>query len=211
MTAGSPQDGDLVRAVEASREAEIVEGVLRLRHVPSLDYVQVHVIGPPGYFFRVDPASVEVIRRGVEPVSADELEDPLRGDPGWRRITDLDTAIAEGLVPPVKKRPNISWSEMEDRLDRVTAPLVAAGWDIVYRDREASDQYGDSVFLDVERDELSMQLQYFEDDYLAVWPLEASDEDDDDLGCSESLCEIEDASVERSRAVFAEQGWLDRR
>ena len=38
MTTG-PREGDLVRAVEDSREATVVEGVLRLRLVPSLDYM----------------------------------------------------------------------------------------------------------------------------------------------------------------------------
>ena len=93
----SPRDGDRVRAVEDSREATVVEGVLRLRLVPSLDYVQVHVIGPPGYFWSVDPASVEVIEPEVAFVPDDELEDPLRKQPGWRRITDLHAAMAEGL------------------------------------------------------------------------------------------------------------------
>jgi hypothetical protein len=205
---GGARDGDLVRAVENTRQPGTVEGILRLRHVPSLDYVQVHVLGLDGGYFSVDPASVEVIRHGVGFVSDEDLADPLRGEPGWRRIIELDAAIAEGLVPPVQKRPDISQSEMDDRLDVAAAPLVAAGWTTSPHDFEESAQFGDCVLFEVARDGVTLLLEYYEDDCLVVWPLEPSGKADEDEP-SELICAIDDPTAERCRAEFAAHGWLD--
>ena len=50
------RNGDLVRAGVDDRDARTVIGTLRLRHVPSLNYVQVIVENDDGWFW-IDPAN----------------------------------------------------------------------------------------------------------------------------------------------------------
>lgn len=83
--------------------------------------------------------------------SATDLGDPLQADAGWRRITDLDSAIAEGLVHPARERAGGSWADLHFRLEGLVAPMLAVGWRIVGRDRDESAEFGDSVFCRLER------------------------------------------------------------
>jgi hypothetical protein len=202
------QDGDLVRARIDDRNAEVVVGVLRLRHVPSLNYVQVHVVTDDG-FERVDPASVEVIEVGAFVVSNSDLEDPLKGDPGWRRITDLDAAISEGLVEPARLRQGGTWEDMEERLRNLASPLLESGWSVFDTDRNTSGESGDSVHLILNREDTTIDLELYEDDYMTLWPVNFEKYEQDDWESEEPLASIDGATAENCRAAFVEVGWLD--
>lgn len=195
--------------MEDSRDRQAVEGVLRLRHIPSLDYVQVRVEEELGQWF-VDPASVTVVRQGVAVVGDEEVVDLVRGDPGWRRITDLELATAEGLVSEARVRPGGSWTDMAARADGLVAALVEAGWRMYGHERDISERFGDSVscMLTGPRE---IQVELYEDGYVIVWALDSPSEDDegDDDEPSPPLFSIENATAESCRAAFAEHGWLD--
>lgn len=120
-----PRNGDWVRARVDTRDPTYVVGVLHLRHVPSLDYVQVNV--DSGRLHDVDPRSIEVLRPQVVSIAKLEEGDPIKDVPGWRRIVDLGQAIAEGLVADVRERDHGTWANMFAELDRTVAPLLGAG------------------------------------------------------------------------------------
>ncbi len=167
---GGAFTGDLVRARVDDRDAERVEGVLHLRYIPARDYVQVRVLNDVGGFL-VDPASVEVIHRAVVTVGELEDSDPVRGEPGWRRVTDLDQACRDGLVHDVVRQGG-SWTDMFERLRHMIGPLLEAGWAIIDEDRETSANYGDSVSYVLERSDDVMQLELYEDDAIMLWPFD---------------------------------------
>ena len=91
--------GDLVRAKTAGPDGAAVEGILNIRYRKAWNRVLVDVITADGQV-SVDPASVQVIEAGK--VSPDKLDanDPISWEDGTRSITDLDTAIREGLIQP---------------------------------------------------------------------------------------------------------------
>lgn len=102
-----PRDGDLVRAVEDKREGKTVEGLLVLRYVPKLEYVQVMVATSLGTWRDVDPATIEVLEPGEPHVDRD---DPVGHQEGWREVTDLDAAIAAGLVQTARSKQDSTYS-----------------------------------------------------------------------------------------------------
>ena len=97
--ARSPRTGDRVRAERSHRDATPVTGILHLRFIPSLNYVQVNVVLDSGRSVSVDPQSVGVVEAGVVPVEELEANDPVVSDPGWRRVIDLDGATSRGPRP----------------------------------------------------------------------------------------------------------------
>jgi len=162
--------GDHIRARTADRDALAVEGVLHLRHIPAKDYVQVRLINDDGGFF-VDPSSVEVIERSVVPVEELERSDPVVGEPGWRRMTDLDAVRRDGLVHEVV-RGGGTWSDLFARLEQMIAPLLQAGWSVVDRNQDQSAEFGDSVFCTIQRGATYTQFEMYEDGELMLWPLD---------------------------------------
>ena len=169
--------GDLVRAETVERDARIVEGILHLRYVP-LGYVQVNVEDSDGSH-PVDPASVVVVESGV--VSADALDDadPLRSDPGWRAVHDLERAIIEERLPKKRQRRGGRWRDLFDSLDVLVQPLVDAGWQRGESYQEDSSEYGDSVAYAFRRNELEISVEYFEDGGLTVYPASTQTDEDD--------------------------------
>ena len=147
--------------------------MLHLRYIPARDYVQVRVLNDEGGFL-VDPASVEVIQRAVVTVGELEDSDPVRGEPGWRRVTDLDQACRDGLVHDVVRQGG-SWTDMFERLRHMIGPLLEAGWAIIDEDRETSANYGDSVSYVLERSDDVMQLELYEDDAIMLWPFDENE------------------------------------
>ena len=199
-----PRTGDLVRARVDPRDGSIVEGVLHLRHIPTLDYVQVRVYGDFGY--EVDPSSIEVVRRGVMSVEELEKSDPVRGDPGWRRIVDLDEAQREGLIRAVVRRGG-SWADMFDRLNRVAASLVEAGWAVFDQDQSPDSKDGDSVSYMLERGGTSIELGLDEHGCVYFFPLD-EDLTPDDEGYFEDLFNLDRASDDSIREEYRRRGWL---
>jgi hypothetical protein len=202
----SPCTGDLVRARVDERDGDLVEGVLHLRYIPARDYVQVRVYTSDAGF-AVDPASIEVIRRGE--VSIDDLEatDPVVGEPGWRRVHSLDVAMREGLILPVV-RTGGSWQDLLDRLHSAVGPLLQAGWVKFDEDRDTSSEYGDSVSYLLERDDAAMQLEMYEDGVLVYYPLD-EEPDDEEPSEGETIVDLSGATEDEVRAVFRGRGWLD--
>lgn len=204
-------DGDRVRAREDSRDSHVVVGTLCLRHVPSLNYVQVIVEDDQGGHF-VDPISIEVIDVANWDSSRanDKPDDPLIDVPGWRPITDLDEAIREGLVPPVRTRQGGSWADLEGGLLELASPLLSQGWAIIETDREESAKYGDCVDLILERAEVRIDLQLYEDGALVLWPVDETKYEKDDWEPDDPVETIEDATAESSAAAYERVGWITR-
>lgn len=200
-------DGDRVRARVDGRDHQVVVGTLCLRHVPSLNYVQVIVEDDQGSHF-VDPISVEVINAAGDNRVTDKPDDPFMEDPGWRLITDLDEAIREGLVPPVRTRRGGSWADLEGRLLEFALPLLSHGWAIIETDREESAKYGDCVDLILERAGVCIDLQFYEDGALVLWPVDETKYDNDDWEPEDPLETIENATAESSAVAFERIAWI---
>lgn len=188
------------------RDGGLVEGVLHLRYIPARDYVQVRVYTPDAGF-AVDPASIEVLRRGE--VSIEELEatDPVVRAPGWRRIEGLDDAMGEGLILSVV-RTGGSWQDLFDRLHSAIEPLLQAGWTTFDQDRDTSSEYGDSVSYMLERDAAAMQLEMYEDGVLVHYPLD-NEPDDEEPTEGETIVDLSSATDQEVRTILLKRGWLD--
>lgn len=52
------------------------------------------------------------------------------------------------------------WDDLFGELARRAAPLLDAGWELVSTEREDSWEFGDSVFWDLERDGVCIELEY---------------------------------------------------
>lgn len=203
-----PRNGDLVRARVDNRDGGVVEGCLHLRHVPSLDYVQVIVRGTHGEP-SVDPLSIEI----AEPqppgtTTRDDDDDPFRAEPTWREIVDLDEAAVEGLIPPRRARVGGSWEEMFLQLDGIVRPFVEARWEVIDSHREESSEFGDSVAYDLRRGADALELELYEDGGLSVWALDLDDGDSGDDGGEPLISLAPESDVEWARACH-ERGWTD--
>lgn len=202
-----PRNGDWVRARVDTRDPTFVVGVLVLRHVPRLNYVQVCVeAGERSHF--VDPGSIEVLKPRL--LSLEELEegDPVTYDAGWRRFVDLDDAIAQGLVGAVREREGGTWADMVAQLDRTVAPLLAAGWSGFHIDREESDVYGDSVTFELDRDrDEPIQIELYEYGRILVWRAEPSADPDNP---DPPLFAIDETTHTARVEAFRRAGWLRR-
>lgn len=198
--------GDWVRARKDRRETIIVEGVLFVRYIPGLNYVQVHVAGHP-----VEPDSVEVVTPRFMPPEEVHSTDPMMAEPGRRSIDDLDQARAEGLLPPIRVREGGTWSDMWQRLDRVVAPLLDAGWRREGWNEEDSWEYGDSVSYELERagEQIELELELYEHGHIDVCRNEVEQEVDLDEEPTGALFHLHvDASEEWRIGVFDAAGWL---
>jgi hypothetical protein len=114
-----------------------------------------------------------VLQRAVVPVSELERGDPLVGQPGWERISDLAHATDQGLIPPRIEPEGGSWVDLYAELERRAQPMLDAGWAVVDTDQDESWEYGNSVAFDLERDGVTMELEYFEHGQLIAYPLDA--------------------------------------
>jgi hypothetical protein len=190
-----------------SRDRPAIEGVLQLRFVPSLNYVQVLVLRRGGGYDDVEPDSVEVLRRGAVSVEDIEAGEPLISEPGWRRIADLDQARAEGLLPRARVRAGGTWTDMRHRLDGVVAPLVQARQ--VFREyAEDSWEYGDSVAYDLQRGTERIEVELYEDGPIDVWRLGGEQDDcQGERGTPVLKLDYRDPEEAR-REAFGWQGWV---
>ena len=202
-----PQSGDWVKALVDARESPAIEGVLHLRHVPSLDYVQVNVVAA-GRIHAVDPDSVEVLKPQYLSVEELEASDPLTDEPGWRRVVDLDVARVEGLVQAAVARQGGTWADLLATLTTLVSTLHEAGWQTVRQHSEESGEHGDSVLVDLERSGVSIEIEFYEHGTLVGYPLGREGEATDDA-TSEALFVLDDATMESCREMFAAQGWLE--
>jgi hypothetical protein len=202
-----PRTGDWVRALGVERDAGVIEGALHLRYVPSLDYVQVNV-NRDGRLYGVHASSIEVLRPGAVPVADLEANDPVRHDPGWRSVTDLDQARAEGLI----REPNVrtgTWTDMFAVLDRAVAPLLDAGWRIVDTYQDPDSKYGDVVAYDLERGDDLIEVDCGENGWIGGWELHPSDDPDNPSGATEPSFVADGTDDEQCRAAFEQEGWLE--
>jgi hypothetical protein len=202
--------GDFVKALVVSRDPAVVEGILHLRFVPTLGYVQVNVITDGG-MYAVDPDSIEVLRSGAVAIAELEDGDPLTSDAGWRRIVDLDKARGEDLVSPTRIREGGTWEDMFASLDQIVAPLLHAGWRNVKEWSEESWEHGDSVAYDFERAATGIEIELYEEGRIVAWSVEpAVDTDDLSAESSEPLFVVHEKTDEARFDAFRSAGWLDR-
>lgn len=82
--------------------------------------------------------------------------------------------------------------------------LLDAGWVLAYTE---SDQGwdGDSLFWGLERDGVTIELEYYDQGRLVAYPVSERDPDDE---LAEPYFSIVDSTVESSRAAFETHGWL---
>lgn len=196
-----------MRAVVDNRDAETVEGILHLRYVPSLRYVQAHVI-LDDLRWDVRHDSIVLVRPRAVPVEELEASDPLVGEEGWRRILDMDQARAEGVLPQQVGRLGGSWDDMFAAMHERVVPLLDAGWLLTGRESEESWEYGDSVFYDLERGTTHLNLEYYEHGQFVAYPNEPRPEEEWDGDPTEPYFSIYDSTSATCRSAFEEQGWL---
>jgi hypothetical protein len=199
--------GDRVRARTADRRATAVEGVLHLRHVPSLGYVQVLVLADEGTH-SVDPASIEVIQMDTVQAETLERDDPLRNEPGWRPVRDLEDARAAGLVQPARDFHGVTWADLFAGMDLLVQPLLDAGWKVTEKLEEASFPDGDSSLYSLERAGELIDLERFEDGAVVVHPGGDGSLEDSDGEPTEPLFTA--SRNDDILSEFASRGWLTR-
>lgn len=170
-TMSGARKGDLVRAYTDDRTGEWVEGILTIRYVALLNYIQVS-----GGDRFVDAATVTVIQRDVATPDAMDPDDPLFTEPGWRPYHDIDEALATGLVPLPRTRRGGTWAEMSARLDEAIAPMLAAGWVELpdQRDHDYDGDAGDLLGCQLVRGDAHLEVALREDDAIVVWDVKNS-------------------------------------
>lgn len=202
----SPRSGDRVLAVVDDRDAETVEGILHIRHIPARQHVHVDVI-VNGRSRSVRPDSIKVVRTGEVPVRELEDSDPVVGDDGWLRIVDIDQARDKGLLPPQTERTGGTWEDLFAALHERVLPLLDAGWVLTGTEREESWEFGDSVFYDLQRGTTVLNIEYYEHGQLVAYPVEERP-DDWDGEAEEPYFSIADPTPASTRSAYEEQGWL---
>jgi hypothetical protein len=199
-----PMSGDLVRARTSDRDAVVVEGVLHLRYVPMLHYVQVAVdVGDLSH--AVDPVSVEVLTRGVVDPDFMDLRDPVFDTPGWHAEHDLEQAVAHGMVTAERVREGGSWQDLFDRLTEAVQPLVDAGWSRTGSFHRDSWEYGDDVSYMLQRGDTEIEIQYYEYGRFDVFPSDDPIGGDDDPEPTPLLFRAETRA--ELDAEFTQRGW----
>lgn len=195
-----------MRAVADNREAEQVEGILFIRHVPSLDYAQVSVLSD-GRVWSVVPESIQVL--ALREVARRELEraDPLDDVPGRRWIDDLAEAKAAGLVQQQRHRLGGTWEELFALLADRAKPMVDAGWRVVATSREDSWEFGDSVSCELERSGDMIELEYYENGQLVGYSIVDTENVDQDPG-AESSFSVADSTTVAALEAFRGCGWI---
>lgn len=201
-----PRTGDLVRARTDERDSSVVEGVLHLRFIPALNYVQVVVLQDHGAF-NVDPGSIEILQTSVGKVEDIERNDPLRGQVGWRPMGSLEEAQAEGLVPVARAYGGVTWSDLFARGDQLVQSLLESGW--IVTERYAETSYGDpqSVLYSLQRSGEMIDVERYEDDVVVAYSGGASSDDAGEDEPTEPLFTADGDAVALSE--FACQGWVD--
>lgn len=132
--------------------------------------------------------------------------DQLVREPGRRRILDLAEAAESGLLqaPP---RVGGTWDDLFAELERRARPMRDAGWRLFSTEREESWKYGDSVFYDLVRDgvQVQVELEYYEHGQLVAYPMF---EEVDDGDVSEPFFSIYDSTPESALQAFVEHGFV---
>jgi hypothetical protein len=156
----------------------------------------------------VDPASVEVLEPSAVDAGDRERGDPLVRDRGWRSVRDLDTAWAEGLVPPAQERSATTWEEMFDQLAAVARPLLGAGWLVERADNDDSWEFGDSVSYELERSAVRIEVDLYADGSILGYDLDQPSDVDEDPPPDPVFSLPGGASTEDVVAAFRGQGWI---
>lgn len=195
-----------MRAARDTREREVVEGILYLRYVGAWGgYVQVDVL-TGGAALSVVPSTIEVLE--ADAVSHDDIEagDPLRDEPGHRRFVSLQDVADAGLLPEIRERHGGTWADMHAALRLVAKPLIAAGWDAGETDAEESWEHSDSVFLDLARGDVAIQLELYEDGWLVAYRTDY--EYDPDTEPPDPYFTADGTDAAEVLEAFRAQGWL---
>lgn len=176
--------------ISNDRNLTVVRGVLVFHWVAVLDYVQV-MVETAEALADVKPSSLRLLERrsAVGPTS-----------PG---PADLADARRKGVLPQEWDQPGGTWTEMDNQLDVLVAPLRESGWRAISRQSEASWEHGDSVSVDLARDGVTIELELFGDGWLTGYPV-----GDDDGEPSEAFwsfdAKVPGVATDRFRAM----GWV---
>lgn len=97
------------------------------------------------------------------------------------------------------------WDHVCEEMQRRAKWLTAAGWRHIGTDSDHSWEYGNSVFWDLERDGVVIQLEFYDHGQLVAYPVSEWAQDDE---LAEPYFSIHRSTVESSREAFEAQGWL---
>lgn len=90
----------------------------------------------------------------------------------------------------------------------VAVPLLASGWVLVSTERDVSSEHGDSVFYDLEREGVVIELEYYEHGDLVAYPMgDDTPPDVDDV--AEPFFVLEAPSREQCWQAFEAHGWIN--
>lgn len=90
-------------------------------------------------------------------------------------------------------------------LQEIAEPLLAGGWSLFSTETDEGGMYGYSVFYDLERDGVLIELEYYERGDLVAYPTGAEPNED---GVTEPYFVLTRPTREDCWAAFAERGWL---
>lgn len=97
------------------------------------------------------------------------------------------------------------WDHVREEMQRRAQWLTAAGWNHIGTDSDHSWEYGNSLFWDLERDGVVIQLEFYDHGQLVAYPVSEKAQDDD---LAEPYFSIHRSTVESSREAFEAKGWL---
>ena len=97
------------------------------------------------------------------------------------------------------------WDELFAALAERAQPLLDAGWQLVDTLQEESWEYGDSVFYDLERDGVVVELEYYEHGQLVLYPTNDAAPDDE---VTEPVFSIHGATPATALEAFQASGLL---
>jgi len=78
---------------------------------------------------------------------------------------------------------------------------------VVSTEREESGEFGDSVFVDLERDGLSIELEYYEHGQLVGYAVDEASSGEEDLD-TEPYFSAPESTADLARSAFASEVWL---
>lgn len=92
-------------------------------------------------------------------------------------------------------------------LHDIVAPLLERGWVLVSTERDVSWEHGDSVFYDLEREGLVIELEYYEQGDLVAYPM-GDDRPMEEDGVTEAYFVLDAPSQDECWRAFVKQGWM---
>jgi len=86
--------------------------------------------------------------------------------------------------------------------------MLEGGWVVISTARDVSHEHGDSVFYDLEREGVEIELEYYEHGELVAYPTDQAVEDGDS---TEPVFDLEEPTEAECLEAFIAQGWVQAR